>query len=106
MVWIKRIEIALYSIIFIIIGICTYDFFNRFYIRAKLVNLFCNDTAGDCHFKIMEIYGIFHDLGSFVFLLFGQYKVFFLIGQIITLIIYFSIVRLFFYAVNKLFFKK
>lgn len=84
----------LYYIVTLLIIVTTVDFFQRFSIRKAIVIFLCKNTKGDCHFKVEEIYGFFHDLGSFLYLLFGQSKVFFVIGQIITLLIYWGVIWL------------
>lgn len=104
MVWIKRIEIMLYIIVFLAISICTYDSYNRFYIADFLVKIFCGNTLGDCHFKVEEIYGLFHYFGSVLFLIFGQKELFFILGQVITLAVYCLLIRVCFYICYKLIF--
>ena len=72
--------------------IVSYDVLNNLKIRTSLVKLFCNDTSGDCHFEIENIYGLFHNIGSLISLFFNHSNFAFILGQIFTLLIYFFII--------------
>jgi len=109
MKWINILQKILYGFTLVGIVIGTYDFFNDFRIRKCLMIFFCGDTVGDCHFKVEELYGIFHYLGSFIFLIFNQSKLLFIIGQLITLLIYCAVIWLIIYLIKiiyKRFFNK
>ena len=98
---INKIKYSLYIIITMCIIIVSYDVLNNFKIRNSLVELFCNGTAGNCHFKVQNFYGLFHYFGTYLSLLFGTSDFAFIFGQILTLIIYLSLIWILFIAVKK-----
>ncbi|MCT4640032.1 MAG: hypothetical protein N4A72_20215 [Bacteroidales bacterium] len=87
-----KVETILYSIVLIGIIVGTFDFFNRFSIRTWIALSICGGVEGHCYLDVINIFGVFHYLGSFMYLALGQNKVFFIVGQLITLLLYCAII--------------
>lgn len=85
---------CLYIIIGILLLLITIDIIEEFYLREKMIMLICKDTTGNCHWNIIEFYTLFHWIGSILFMVFGQSKIAFLVGQIFTLLIYWGIISI------------
>jgi len=80
----------------------TYDVaFGEYKLGHYLITLFCNDTVGNCHFKIEDFYSNFYSFGSFIYSFFGQTKISFIIGQIIILLIYYLFIWTLFYLIKR-----
>lgn len=90
---IRIIERTLYTIMAMGITIVTLDFFNEFRVQTWLTDLFCGGTVGVCHWKIETIFGFFNSWGLIFYAIFSQKKYFFIHGQIVTLVVYFLLIR-------------
>jgi hypothetical protein len=76
--------------------------FYRFKLGNYLVTIFCGDaTRRDCYFKIEDFYSYFHDFGTLIYLLFGQKRISFIIGQIIALSVYLLLIWVLFFILKK-----
>lgn len=102
---INRIEYGLYILLPLCIIIVSYDVLNNFRIRNNLVLLFCDNTSGNCHFKIQDIYGIFHNMGTFLSLVFGSSSAVFILGQILTFFLYSLIIWMLLFLMKKIIWK-
>lgn len=99
---INKIEYSLYVLISGCIILVSYDVLNDLKIRNGLVNLFCNGTSGNCHFKAESIYGMFHYFGTYLSLIFGTSNFVFVCGQLLTLIIYLSFIWILLFVVKRI----
>jgi hypothetical protein len=98
----KKTETILIYIISFIFIVVTVDVLNGATLRNKIVVLFCNDTKGDCHFEVENIYGSFHYTSSFISLLFGSSNTAFVISQIIISLALILLIKLLFVIVRRL----
>jgi len=76
----------------ICIIIVTYDVLAHFKIRTALINQFCDGTIGGCHYKVENIYGFYHNLGTLFSYFSGNSNFMYLIGQLLTFVIYSAVI--------------